>query len=147
MLLRASSEFAGDDIDLTAVTAGDGKDCGVDAGAELIAFAEAATRRDASLPAAREALHQRLGAAALVDAAAVVGNFERMVRIADASGIPLDDPMRIASADLREELGIDRFAAAANTPPVGALSRWIGRGARKLAFGVLRQLGRVQNRS
>ena len=51
--------------------------------------------------------------AALVDAAAVVGNFERMVRIADGTGIPLDKPVAMVSADMREELGLDAKSVAA----------------------------------
>ena len=147
MLLRASGEFSGESIDLSAVTRGDGKNSGVAAGAQLIAFAEAATRRSPELAGARDALSAQVGEAALVDAAAVVGNFERMVRIADSTGIPLEGAMSAATADLRAELGIDHFGAAAHTPPVGELAKQVGRGARSLMFGALRQLGRFRRRS
>jgi hypothetical protein len=50
-----------------------------------------------------------------------------MVRIADATGIPLDKPIAIFSADMREALGIDGFGAAQNTPAVGGALRWLGR--------------------
>jgi hypothetical protein len=46
----------------------------------------------------------------------VTSNFERMVRVADAIGIPLDAPVAALTADVRRELGIDRFAASAHTP-------------------------------
>jgi len=68
-----------------------------------------------------------LGDAALVDAAAVVGNFERMVRIADGSGIPLDEPMAMITADLREELRIDDYGGAERIRPVRGLKRLAGR--------------------
>ena len=39
----------------------------------------------------------------------MLGNFERMVRIADGTGIPLDGPVVAASNDFREELGLDEL--------------------------------------
>jgi hypothetical protein len=42
--------------------------------------------------------------------------FNVVDRVADATGIPLDDMMLAVSADLREQLGLARFASAANTP-------------------------------
>ena len=55
-------------------------------------FAEAVARRDAqALAQSRRALLQAAGPAVLVDAAGVAANFQRMVRIADAIGIPVDD--------------------------------------------------------
>jgi len=133
-----SGELAGEPVDVGAVTEGDARNSGVEAGELLVAFAEAATRDSAELPTARAALREALGPEALVDAAAVVGNFERMVRIADASGIPLDAPMAAASADLQRALGIDRYASAANTPTPGPLARAVGSVARRLAFAALR---------
>jgi len=47
---------------------------------------------------------------AMVDAAAVVANFSRMVRIADGTGIPLDDMMAEYSSDLREDLGLNSLS-------------------------------------
>lgn len=68
-----------------------------------------------------------MGPAAVVDAAAVAGNFERMVRIADGTGIPLDTPVKLVSADLREDLGLDRFGSASETAPTTAVQRLLGR--------------------
>ena len=58
---------------------------------------------------------KRLGDQAAVDAAGIVANFQRMVRIADGCGIPLDDFTKDATADVREALGIHEYASAANT--------------------------------
>jgi hypothetical protein len=108
---------------------------------ELLAFAEAAVRgSDAALADARATLHDRVGAAGLVDAAAVVGNFERMVRIADATGIPLDAPVTALTTDIREALGIDRFGSAVNTPAVGLVGGLLGRVLRPVAMRALRFL-------
>jgi len=88
---------------------GDGA-LGVDRAAELLAFADAALDGDpAVLAMARTRVVAALGAAAMVDAAAVIAVFNGITRIADATGIPLEDAKRAESADWRAALGIDRF--------------------------------------
>ncbi len=125
-MLRVSSESNNQDVDLKAVM-GDGGG-GVNGGAELTAFAEATVSGgDNAITSAREKLVRVLGPEATVDAAGVIGNFERMVRIADGTGIPLDAPVNMISADMREEVGIDQFESARNTPKVTGLRRMAGR--------------------
>lgn len=53
---------------------------------------------------------EALGPEAMIDAAGVASNFERMVRIADSTGIELGDLLEQASADVREALGLERPA-------------------------------------
>ena len=53
---------------------------------------------------------EALGPEAMVDAAGVASNFERMVRIADSTGIELGDLLEQASADVRDALGLERPA-------------------------------------
>ena len=143
MLLRASSEIAGRAVDVRAVTDDAAAAAsGVAHGETLLAFADAFVGTDeAPLTRARTAVLRELGPAELVDAAAVASNFERMVRVADATGIPLDPPLQAITESLRQDLGIDRFGAAANTPPAGALWRVLGPIARPLTFGTLRLIG------
>ena len=132
MLLRASGQAKGEDYDLRAVT-DDAAVSGVPHGEALTAFAEASVRGGPEqIAGARDALAAEMGPLAVVDAAGVAANFQRMTRIADATGIPLDKPVAIFSVDMRDELGIDSFGAAANTPPVGAALRAIGRVAQPL---------------
>ena len=101
-------------MDFGPITQGaSGEVAGVDHGAELIAFADAAVARSPEVGAAREAVQKVLGDAEVVDAAAVIANFQRMVRIADGTGIPIDRPLDALSADLRHDLGINEFASAA----------------------------------
>ena len=101
-MLRASTQINGEEVDITAVTKGGQVDSGVEAGGVLVAFAEAAmTGSESDVAAAREALRSRLGDAATVDAASVIANFERMVRIADGTGIPLDAPLAMITADMQ----------------------------------------------
>ena len=125
MLLRASGELNGTPVDLRAVV--DPKRAaasGVANAAPLLALTDALVGGDdATLASARERVLRELGPAVLVDAVAVASNFERMVRIADGTGIPLDAPVEIATSDVRAALGIDRFATAAHTPPPGPLRR------------------------
>ena len=52
-----------------------------------------------------------LGAAALVDAAAIVASFNAVVKIADATGSPLEDYKAEATRDLRSALDLDRLRA------------------------------------
>ena len=84
---------------------------------ELTAFAEAVASFDeAELAAARQVLFDTAGAAVLVDAAGVAGNFQRMVRIADSMGIPVDQPTENEiSNQVRKELDLYRFRSAENS--------------------------------
>ena len=90
--------------------AGDGAATGVHHGALLIDFAETTLGADAKRQAhIREAVQKTLGTAALVDAAAVVASFNAVVKIADATGIPLEDFKADATRVLRQELDLDRL--------------------------------------
>ena len=83
---------------------------GVEHGTILIALAEAMVGDDdVALTHARQAVIEVLGPAAMVDAAGVASNFERMVRIADATGIQLDARMEALSKEVRDQLGLERF--------------------------------------
>ncbi len=75
----------------------------------------------------RSGIVDEMGTDALVDSAAIIGNFQRMVRIADGTGIPLDKPVAMLSAELRDELGFDRFGSAELTPRVGFFGKLFGR--------------------
>jgi len=84
---------------VTGAADGDG---GVPNGRLLIAFAEAVLgEEDGTLTQARASLAAALGPAGLADAAAVVGLFNAIDRVADATGIPLEAEKAAASADFR----------------------------------------------
>jgi hypothetical protein len=106
-------------------------------------LAEALVQGDESaLASARAAVLEGLGPAGLVDAAAVASNFERMVRIADSTGIPLDAPVAALTADLRDRLGLDRFASSEHTQRLGWAAQRAAGGLRIAARAGLRWLGR-----
>ena len=143
-----SGEITGARYDLRAVTeaAAAGRS-GVPHERELLALAEAVVRGDdAALEVARADALAVLGPDGFVEAAAVASNFERMVRIADATGIPLDSPLDAMTASLRADLGIDRFASAANTPPVSAPRRALGRALAPMARYLMPALAALSRR-
>jgi hypothetical protein len=140
MLLRASGETTGETFSVKAVTDGS-HESGVPHGAALVRLAEATLGDDAAaLSASREEVRQTLGSDGLVDAAAVIATFSKMDRIADGTGIPLDGPMDVLTQGLREEIGIDHFMSARNTPESGALRRATWRVLGPLALRVLRRV-------
>ena len=133
-----SSEISGAEVDLRAVT-DPSVASGVAHGEALVAFADALVGGgEGELERARDRLLAELGPAGLVDAAAVAANFERMVRIADGTGIPLDPPLRMVTAELRDELSLGAFRSAANTPPATRGQRILGRALRPFTRGLMR---------
>ncbi len=129
-------------VDLGAVTGGDAADSGVKHAGELVRFAEAIVGgEEDEIASARGALCSVVGDAGMIDAAAVAGNFQRMVRIADGTGIPLDTPVKLVSADLREELGIDAFGSASETSATSRFGRLAGRLMRPLVPFVAKRMG------
>ena len=117
-MLSLSADLTETDVDLKMINGQSNADGGVAHGEVLMNFAEALPSRDeAALGAAREALLREAGPEILVDVAAIAGNFQRMVRIADATGIPLDDRNVAISGDVCDELDLASMYTAQNTPP------------------------------
>lgn len=110
-MLRASSKPLGQRIDAAAAVRGEA--AGVAHGALLVGFVDAATSGDSDqAAAARAELAAAAGAQAVVDAAAVLANFEMMTRVADATGA-VQLPVRLETlAAEREALGLDRFQSS-----------------------------------
>jgi len=109
-LLRESSKAKGEAYDLSLLTGAKG-DGNIPHGALLVAFAEAVLGSDdRRLADIREAIRVEMGDAALVDAAAIVATFNAIDRVADATGIPIEDGRAGSTADIRATLGINAFA-------------------------------------
>ncbi len=80
-------------------------------GALLVSFAEAVLGSDDQhLAIVRAGILAEMGEAALVDAAAIVATFNAIDRVADATGIPIEDSKAASTADFRAALGINAFA-------------------------------------
>lgn len=119
MMLGASSSAIEAPADAGAVMADAGSgagDGGVDAGEELLRFTDAAHRLDDDLVAARAALVDAIGEAAMIDAAVIAAIFRSLNIAADASGIRVDDLWESEARRLMDELGTSRFRTAANSP-------------------------------
>jgi|HubBroStandDraft_5_1064220.scaffolds.fasta_scaffold271122_2 hypothetical protein len=76
----------------------------------LLVFADVVLGSDdAVLATARDTLCLAIGVEGLSDAAAVIGGFDGITRIADAIGIPLEPEKAEATDDFFRELDIGRF--------------------------------------
>mgnify|MGYP001169145605 CR=1 FL=1 len=117
MMLRESVEAEGQTVDLIGVVRGpDAVDESLPAGRELAVFADAIIRgSDEELAAARETLREVVGPQEMADAAGVTGYFECVNRIADGTGLPLDERVLPWCKGIREELGLDSFPTAIHT--------------------------------
>jgi hypothetical protein len=92
-----------------------GEDCGIPHAALLVAFAEAVIGDDdIGLNDARQRLAATLGDAALVDSAAVIATFNGLDRVADATGIQIEQAKAVETAEIRAALGIDDFPSMRN---------------------------------
>jgi len=139
-MLSLSADIAESPVDLDLINGDESAAAGIPHGPALLAFAEAIARRDEeALVLARDALQHEAGAAVVVDAAAVAANFQRMVRIADSTGIPLDTTAAALSANIRKQLDLGSFASAQNTPRDGWKVKLLSVIARPLALRKLRQ--------
>jgi hypothetical protein len=109
-LLRESSTAKGETYDLSLLTGAKG-DGNIPHGALLVSYAEAVLgTEDRLLAEVRASIRAQMGDAALVDAAAIVATFNAIDRVADATGIPIEDAKAASTADFRVALGINAFA-------------------------------------
>ena len=109
-MLRASSKAKGESFDLSLIVGKPG-DGNIPHGALLVAFAEAVLGiDDERLADTQSRIRAAMGDAALVDAAAIVATFNAIDRVADATGIQIEDARAQATADIRAALGINAFA-------------------------------------
>ena len=112
-----SAEIYSTEVDLDRVHGDASASDAVEHADELMAFATAVASRDEQeLARCRERLLAAASAEVLVDAAAVAGNFQRMVRIADSTGIPLDSSRMELYQPSIDALELRRFRSSENTP-------------------------------
>ena len=115
MLLRASGEQTQTHYDLLSVTDGN-RDPGVTHGAHLRALTEVTIQGDwLNLGPTRARAEAAMGVQQVVDALVVAAAFNGITRVADATGVPLDDNTAATTEELRTATGIDRFAYAEKT--------------------------------
>ena len=109
-MLSWSTETTSQEVDLLPIATGSG-DPLLPGGDELLELVNK-TLAGKDVAAARNAVVAKLGEAAAVDAASVIGNFEMMNRIADGVGMPVGAGTRKRMADVIELLGLDWYPHA-----------------------------------
>lgn len=139
-MLSLSADISESPVDLDLINGDVNAADTVEHGRPLLNFAEAFARRDEdALARSRQALEEEAGPAVVVDAAGVAANFQRMVRIADGTGIPLDTTAAALSTDIRKQLGLGNFASSQNTPRDGWKVKLLSLIARPMARRKLRE--------
>ena len=112
MRLRASGKKEERDYDLEALTSDTG-DAGVESGAVLRALTEAAIGGEWDLlDRLRGDAFTTMGEQETVDVLTVAAGFNGITRVADATGIPLDNVMDEATTSIRGTTGINQFSYA-----------------------------------
>ncbi len=124
-MLREGIELEGKSVNLDGLT---DPNCtnidGIPNSESLLKLANAFMGKDqAALATTRDALVEKMGEEALVDAIGVASIFQRMDRIADATGIPSDGPVALMQEDLAKLLGTDQYVSAGNTKPLFWIKR------------------------
>jgi len=112
VVLRASGQKDGEEFDLNNVIGtGDG-DVGVAHGNLLVKFSDAVFADDAAaMDRYRATLIEELGEEALIDAAGTVASFNAVVRVADGTGIPLDEFKQDPAREIMNELDLEDFSS------------------------------------
>ncbi|MDA0240973.1 MAG: hypothetical protein O3A84_13240 [Proteobacteria bacterium] len=117
MRLSSSGQDTGDEYNIQAIMGDTDVESGIPASKELSAFAEAMCGMNtATMDETRAAVVDILGEAAMLDAAAAVGAFNIFPRVADATGIPLEEMKVEPTAAIREQLGLEAFNLTGKLP-------------------------------
>lgn len=110
MRLSLSGKHTGDEYALEEAIGKGSGGSGLPQGELLNDFVEAVCAGDIARTATvRQKIVKAMGEAAMIDAAAVIAAFNCYPRVADATGIPLEDAKAAATASMRAELGLDEL--------------------------------------
>ena len=103
-------------MDLEKVRSNGEGDGGVRHGGLLVRFTQAVMENDpASIDETRAELERAIGPKGIVDTAAVIAVFNVVDRVADATGIPVDEVTREVRYGVGEELGITHLTPEARS--------------------------------
>jgi len=95
-----------------------------------------------AIKSARQGVADQLGDEAMVDSAAVIANFQRMVRIADGTGIQLDTPVAVLTDGIRDNLGINAYGSVENTPGLNFAQKLLSKVLQPIIPIVIKQVTR-----
>ncbi len=119
MLLRASGQNENASYNINSITDSQ-LESGVKHAQHLRALTEAAISSDwLKLAEIRPQIESAIGRQQTVDTLVVASAFNGITRVADATGIPLDDNVALATVSLRNETGIQRFEYAEKSDRYG----------------------------
>ncbi len=111
MMLRESVQQTGVEFELSSLS-GEKADGTVPHQDLLLDFAEAVVLRDTATAATlRPKMIAALGRAGYFDACGVIAGFHGFTRIADASGVPLDERYLADAEDVKAQTGVRKFEA------------------------------------
>ena len=113
MLLRRSGENNDKDYQLEAVTGASEGEVGVENESLLLEIADAVYFEESNqMAVVRERALDVIGENAVVDAIGVAAGFNGITKIANATGIPLDDTTEQSTVEMRQMTQIDEYAEA-----------------------------------
>ena len=112
MMLRASSSANDLEVDLSQVRGDAHENDAVPHAPALAALVDASINDLDALPAARSALVEATDTATMLDASAVVANFEMMTRIADGTGTRHPSDRLDSMSDISTALDLNQFVSA-----------------------------------
>ena len=101
--------MTGESVNLKAMVYGDLSVDGVQHSSQLLRFVDAVLTNPDDVDDARTDLRLALSDAAFVDACATLASFNAVVKVADGTGIPLEDYKAEKTAQMRKDLQIDQL--------------------------------------
>ncbi len=107
----------------------------------LTEYVDAVLLRKDGLPDMREKMNRTLGPKALVDAAALIASFQRMNRIANATGVRLDSEVNLMSQEVQSNLNLTQLSSAHTTHTPSSLGASLLGRFRPLLFKMLNRAG------
>ncbi len=111
MLLRRSGEKTEKKFNLAGITGAKTGDIGVSDEGVLVALAEAVCGADSvQIKAARNAAVDCIGGEATVDVIGIAAAFNGITKVANATGLPLDDATESSTQEMRESAQIDLYS-------------------------------------
>ena len=111
MLLRASGDRNNESYNLDSVTSEDITDAGVENGAFLMKLAAAVYEQDAdTLTDIRIQGVELLGERGIAEAMGIAAGFNGITKVANGTGLPLDQTTADVTGEMRIETGIDDYS-------------------------------------
>ena len=137
MMYQVTSEINGAKTDFKAITNPAGTES-QDTLSLISTFVDALMQDDDSaIKLARQAIEKNINKAASVEISALVGSFQRMNRIANATGISLDGIVNAMSGEAQKELGLRDYLTSNTSTLSNPILSFLMKKFRKILFRLL----------